>query len=94
MDKVEEARLRVQNARKRKEEISSKISRLKGALEEKEKTLESIRQSCIKAGIDPDNLESYMSKLLEEFNAAMAVYENGLSDLEARVSPLANLVGK
>lgn len=88
MDKVEEARLRIKNATLLKDDLTSKISRLKGALEEKENNLESMRQSCLKAGIDPDNIDSYIDGIMSQFETTMSQYEKSLFDLESKVKPL------
>ena len=80
-------KLRLESALKRREEVTSKIQRILGRLEESERTREALRAECRAKNIDPDNLDAAIIKVKTTLESKLEQFEQGLAAAESALEP-------
>lgn len=77
MSEIADLNRRLRASLKKREELNSKIERIKGRHEMAKKNRDELRERCRKKGIDPDKIDESIQKLEE-------AYRKGVEDLEKK----------
>lgn len=84
---MDEVKLRIEAAIKRRDELSAQRERTLGRLEEAEKNLEVLRAECRAKNLDPDRLDDTISKLEKALVASVAELEAQIAAADKALKP-------
>lgn len=79
---------RLEEALRRREELSSRVQRLVGRLEEAETALETLRGECRSRNVDPDRIGEVIGALEGHLEGLLSQYEACLSNAQSALDSL------
>lgn len=81
---------RLKTAVQNRDNMASKIDRLKGRLQEAEQSLAAVEQECRDKNIDPDKIEQALEKLQSHYNDKVTELESKLNAVQTALAPFDN----
>lgn len=78
---------RLDAAHRRREDLSQKVQRILGRLDESERTLEAIKAECRNKKIDPDQMDDAIQRMEVALQSSIEEYETKITTAEAAVAP-------
>ena len=75
----------LQNALKKKKDLSSELQRLQGKLEIAKQNLEQVEKECGELGVDPNNLDEIIEELTEEYEKSVKEFVSAINDLDNKL---------
>lgn len=71
---------------KRRDDLKGKYDQLLGKKSQLESALDSLKRECIDLGIDPDHLESEITRMAEDLKSSLSILDSDLDSLEKDLS--------
>lgn len=82
-----ELKTRLDLANRKRDDLSLKIQRVIGRLEESERAREALRQECLTKNIDPDKIEETIAKLTKALETDLLQFESSLEEASKAMEP-------
>ncbi len=77
--------IQLQNSLQKKKDLSSELQRLQGKLEVAKQNLEQIEKECEEMGIDPQNLDTLIEELENEYENSVSEFVFAIQDLDNKL---------
>lgn len=81
---------RLKTAVQNRDNMASKIDRLKGRLQEAEQSLAAVEKECRDKNIDPDKIDEALEKLQSHYNDKVTELESKLNAVQTALEPFDN----
>lgn len=75
----------LQNSLQKKKDLSSELQRLQGKLEVAKQNLEQVEKECEEMGVDPQNLDTLIEELQEEYEQSVSEFVSAIDTLDAKL---------
>jgi predicted nuclease with TOPRIM domain len=84
---MEDIQRRLDAALRRRETLQAETRRLEGKLEAAEAALKSVEEECRSKGVPPEDIDNYILKLTQKFEANVKQFELDLDIAEQQIAP-------
>lgn len=84
---MEEIQKRFHRAVKRRTELRGTQERLQGRLESAKSRLEEIQAKCRAKGVDPENLDELIDKVMKVYDERVSTIEQKIAEAEEELAP-------
>lgn len=78
---------RLENALRRRTELSAQVERIRGKKEAAEANLKAAEEACRAKNVDPDNIDNYIEKLENKYAELVSQMETDLDNLTEQIAP-------
>jgi len=84
---MDDRRQRLDQATRRRDQLRAGVARTKGRLDRARAELAEVEKECLEKGVDPDKLDTTITRLTERYDQELDQLETSMAEAEKALQP-------